>query len=168
MGSSAAAPSSARVSSGSARSAEFPRRDPCNRLEALRWDALKVQKPAPDDAIVIRHDEKKAAWRRRLLATHAGAAVHANTWLLGSVSVDRGLCGLRSGAACAARNADASRGGRRDDRAAASDARARPASADRRTRTCRTGRLGLSHRDHRSHAYKSNSKSLDHFDFSEG
>jgi hypothetical protein len=61
MGSLAAAPSSARVSSGNPRSAEFPRRDPRNRLEVLRWDALKMQKPAPDDAIVIRPDEKKAA-----------------------------------------------------------------------------------------------------------
>jgi putative SOS response-associated peptidase YedK len=27
-------------------------------------DALKMQKPAPDDAIVIRPEEKKAAFRR--------------------------------------------------------------------------------------------------------
>jgi hypothetical protein len=40
MGSLAAAPSPARVLSGSPRSAEFPRRDPRNRLEALQWDAL--------------------------------------------------------------------------------------------------------------------------------
>jgi hypothetical protein len=48
MGSLAAAPWSARASSGSLRSAEFPRRDPCNRPEALRWDAQA--KAAIDEA----------------------------------------------------------------------------------------------------------------------
>ena len=48
MGSLATAPLSSRASSGSLRSAEFPRRDPCNRLEALRWDAQA--KAAIDEA----------------------------------------------------------------------------------------------------------------------
>jgi hypothetical protein len=48
MGSLAAAPWSARASSGSLRSAEFPRRDPGSRLEAFRWDAQA--KAAIDEA----------------------------------------------------------------------------------------------------------------------
>src|ERR1700738_3014146 len=48
MGSLATAPLSSRASSSSLRSAEFPRRDPCNRPEALRWDAQA--KAAIDEA----------------------------------------------------------------------------------------------------------------------
>ena len=40
--------------------------------------------------------------------------------------------------------------------------------ADGRTRTRRTRRLGVGHRDHGSHAHKGSSKGLDHFDSSKG